>query len=113
MLHAFVVMPNHVHMLVESSTIASRWLGALKGFTGHCANGLLGLHGRFWQEESYDHLVRNDDEFDRVRRYIENNPVVAGLATTPEEYPWSSASAGQKPGGAPEGPPYDYAQFMP
>jgi putative transposase len=106
-------MPNHVHMLVESSTVASQWLRALKGFTGYSANGLLGLHGKFWQEESYDHLVRNDDEFDRIRRYIENNPVVAGLAREPEEYPWSSASAGEKPGGGPKGPPYDYAQFIP
>jgi putative transposase len=101
-LYAFVVMPNHVHLLVESRVTAAKWLGALKGFTGHTANRLLGLHGPFWQHESYDHLVRNDDEFDRIRRYIENNPV-AGLARTPEEYPWSSASAGQSPAATQKG----------
>jgi putative transposase len=112
-LHAFVIMPNHVHMLVESNTVASQWLRALKGFTGYSANGFLGIHGKFWQDESYDHLVRSDDEFGRIRRYIENNPVVAGLARTPEEYPWSSASAGQKSGGGPEGPPHHYMQLIP
>ena len=97
-LHAFVIMPNHVHLMVESRVPAARWLRSLKGFTGHEANRLLGLRGPFWQDESYDHLVRNDVEFDRVRRYIENNPVAAGLVHTPEEFHWSSASA---PGGSP------------
>jgi REP element-mobilizing transposase RayT len=92
-LHAFVVMPNHVHLLVTPSVIATRWLGPLKGFTSYQANGLLGSHGSaFWQDESYDHLVRSDVEFERVRVYIERNPVTAGLVTTPERFRWSSAS---------------------
>jgi REP element-mobilizing transposase RayT len=95
-LHAFVIMPNHVHLLVESRVPAAEWLGPLKGFTGHASNRLLGLRGPFWQDESYDHLVRNDDEFDRIGRYIENNPVSAGLVHAPEQFPWSSA-----PGGSP------------
>ena len=95
-LHAFVFMPNHVHLLVESRVPAAQWLGPLKGFTGHEANRLLGLRGPFWQDESYDHLVRGDEEFDRIQRYIENNPVSAGLVRTPEEFLWSSA-----PGGSP------------
>ena len=91
-LHAFVVMPNHAHLLVTSKTLAANWLRSLKGFTGHEASGMLSLNGApFWQEESYDHLIRNDREFAGVQRYIENNPVKAGLARTPEEYPWSSA----------------------
>ena len=45
-LHAFVVMPNHVHMLVTSGIVATRWLGPLKGFTAHEANRILGLN---WQ----------------------------------------------------------------
>jgi putative transposase len=101
MLHAFAIMPNHVHMLAASAVPASRWLGSLKGFTGHKANEALGLRGSFWQDESYDHLVRNDVEFERIRRYIKNNPVIAGLALTPEAYPWSSA--GQSPAAAPKG----------
>jgi REP element-mobilizing transposase RayT len=91
-LHSFVVMPNHVHLLVTPLVVSSAWLGPLKGFTGHRANQILERRGAFWQAESYDHLVRNDDEFRRVERYIENNPVAAGLATSPELFPWSSAS---------------------
>jgi hypothetical protein len=82
---------------------APDWLGPLKGFTAHEAIGMLGLyHTPLWQDESYDHLVR-DGEFDRIRRYIENSPMRAGIVMTPEEFPWSSAAprrsaaAGQKP----------------
>jgi putative transposase len=102
-LHAFAIMPNHVHLLVETAVPAAQWLGPLKGFTGHAANRYLGLHCAFWQHESYDRLVRDDDEFDRIRRYIENNPVAAGLAATPDEYPWSSASQGKSPAATQKG----------
>jgi putative DNA methylase len=75
-LHAFVVMPNHVHILVTPKVVSTRWLGPLKGFTSHQANELLGTHGRaFWQDESYDRLVRSGVEFERIRAYIERNPV--------------------------------------
>jgi len=56
-----------------------------------------GLEGRtgmpFWQEESYDHLARDRREFEKIRFYIENNPVRAGLVTQPDVYRWSSAWA--------------------
>ncbi|MGA2182721.1 MAG: hypothetical protein ABSH47_06795 [Bryobacteraceae bacterium] len=65
-----------------------RW----KGFTSYQANALLGTHSRaFWQDESYDHLVRSQVEFERIRTYIERNPVAAGLVATAEQFPWSSA----------------------
>ena len=47
----------------------------------------------FWQNESYDHLVRSETEFRRIRRYIEINQVKAGLVAAAEEFRWSSASA--------------------
>jgi REP element-mobilizing transposase RayT len=60
-LHAYVVMPNHVHLLVTAKVVATRWLAPLKGFTAHRANELPGNHGQaFWQDESYDHLVRSE-----------------------------------------------------
>ena len=90
-LHSFVVMPNHVHLLATPHVLAAKWLGPLKGFTAHQANLLLGTHGPFWQDESYDHLVRSDTEFERIRAYIEQNPVKAGLAASAEEFAWSSA----------------------
>ena len=104
--HSFVVMPNHVHLLVTPHVTARRWLGPLKGFTGHMANELLHRSGAFWQEESYDHLVRNDKSFRRIVQYIECNPVTAGLAVTPEEFPWSSAAPPERPAAAPKGWPH-------
>jgi hypothetical protein len=51
----------------------------------------------FWQDESYDHLVGGDEECQRIRRYIEWNPVKAGLAASPEDFPYSSATPGGSP----------------
>jgi REP element-mobilizing transposase RayT len=103
-LHAFVVMPNHVHLLVTPAVPARQWLGPLKGFTGHEANRILGRRCTpFWQDESYDHLVHNEQEFGRVQHYIEFNPVRAELVALTEEFPWSSAaqSAEHPPGESP------------
>ena len=92
-LHSFVVMPNHVHMLVTPLVPSAEWLRHLKGSTAREANLILGRRGPFWQGESYDHLVRSDEEFGRIRMYIENNPVKAGLVKAPEDFEWSSARA--------------------
>ena len=74
--------------LVEVSKV----MQSLKRFTAREGNRILGLTGRpFWQDESYDRLVRNQTEFQRIAHYIEMNPVKAGLAATPEEFAWSSA----------------------
>ena len=66
---------------------------------GHAkANEILGRTGKpFWQIESYDHWIRNDEGMRRVIRYIEWNPVTAALVANPEEFRWSSAFAGLKP----------------
>ncbi len=96
-LHAFVVMPNHVHLMVTPFVSMRQWLGPLKGFTAHEANDVFGRHGPFWQEESYDRLIRDDREFEKVRSYIELNPVKAGLAGSPERYLWLSAAPGRSP----------------
>jgi REP element-mobilizing transposase RayT len=93
-LHAFVVMANHVHMLVTPRVVATKWLGPLKGFTAHEANGMLGRQGKFWQDESYDHLVKSDSDFGKILGYIEQNPVTAGLVSAPEEFRWSSTGRG-------------------
>jgi putative transposase len=90
-LDAYVVMANHVHLLFTPVVDVSKLMQSLKRFTAFEANQMLGLSGPFWQHESYDHLVRNEIEFRRISRYIENNPVKAGLVATPKEFPWSSA----------------------
>ena len=91
-LDAFVVMPNHVHLLIGPHVPLPRLTKALKGFTAKRANEMLSLTGNpFWQAESYDHLVRDRAEWERIGAYIERNPVRAGLVQRADEYRWSSA----------------------
>jgi putative transposase len=92
-LRAFVVMPNHVHILNERRMDPVRALKGIKGTTAREINRILGRTGRpFWQDESFDRWVRNESEFDRIRAYIERNPVKAGFVSDPEDWPWSSAA---------------------
>ena len=92
-LHAFVIMPNHVHLLITPHVSVSRLMNGLKGITAHEANAILRCKGNhFWQDESFDHWVRNSAEFDRIRRYIEWNPVNAKLLAHPEDWKWSSVT---------------------
>ena len=91
-LRAWVIMPNHVHVLLRpeaSLPVITRWL---KGSTARQANLILGRTGEaFWQDECFDHRVRDEVELDRIVRYVEHNPVSAGLAANPCDWPWSSA----------------------
>jgi putative transposase len=91
-LHAFVVMANHVHLLVTPKVSVARITKGIKGAAGRKANAILGRAGmRFWQDESFDHWVRSAPEFERIKNYIEMNPVKAGLVKKPEDWEWSSA----------------------
>lgn len=89
----FVIMANHVHVLLLPIVHTTHLLRSLKGATAREANRLLNRTGEpFWQTESYDHYVRNPVEWQRIADYIEQNPVKAGLANTESEYEWSSAN---------------------
>lgn len=91
-LHAYTVMPNHVHLLATPQIPLSGLARSLKEVTAKRANLILGLAGQpFWQEESYDHLVRSSNEFLKIVNCIEENPVRAGLVAQPWEYAWSGA----------------------
>ena len=89
---AWVVMPNHVHLLILPQVpiaVLMRWL---KGSTSRSANRILGRTGQpFWQDESFDHYLRGSKQTGRIAAYIEGNPVSAGLARSAECWPWSSA----------------------
>lgn len=92
----WVIMPNHVHLVLwpMPNHTLSEILRSRKRYTSRHANILLGRTGQdFWQPESYDHWIRNDEERLRIRRYIRNNPIKAGLCKSVEEWPWSSAHA--------------------
>jgi len=102
---AWVVMPSHFHWVFQptsaycdevaanedNSTPRERIMKSVKGFSARQCNALLGVSGIFWQDESYDHCVRNHDELLRIIDYIEMNPVKAGLVTTPADWCFSSA----------------------
>ena len=91
-LGAYVIVANHVHLLIRPRIRPDRLLKSLKGATAREANRLLGRTGEpFWQKESYDHCVRNRAEWEKIWAYIENNPVKAGLVQRPGDYPWSGA----------------------
>ncbi|MSR58844.1 MAG: hypothetical protein EXS05_14530 [Planctomycetaceae bacterium] len=91
-LFAWCVMGNHIHVLITPRWELAKVTQGLKGFTAHEINGLQDQRGRvFWQDESYDHWARDEDELHRIINYIENNPVVAKLCAQPEDWPWSSA----------------------
>jgi REP element-mobilizing transposase RayT len=85
-------MPNHVHAVFEPRQELAVIMQWLKGRTARKANRLLGRNGNaFWQDESFDHWIRNDAEFRKLIEYVENNPVRAGLVTRAQDWRWSSA----------------------
>jgi putative DNA methylase len=109
---AYSVMPNHVHLLVQPTSAEARKrspedqegderqdsrspladiMHSLKSYTANKANELLGRSGQFWQHESYDHWVRDEDELERIINYIAWNPVKAKLAREPHEWFFCSA----------------------
>jgi REP-associated tyrosine transposase len=95
-LGGYVVMSNHVHLLALPLQPAAALMHWVKGVSAHQANAILNRAGEpFWQHESFDHWVRDSWEYYRILNYIEQNPVRAGLASSPELWPWSSAARGQ------------------
>jgi len=79
---SYCIMPNHVHLLIDTtgnSYPLSETLRLIKGNTARECNQILGQSGAFWHPESYDHVVRDDRELERIIRYILANPVKAGL----------------------------------
>jgi len=95
-LWGYCIMPNHVHMIFSPLDDENgdpyplyRILQSLKRHTALKANKILGRQGAFWQAESYDHVVRTVDDFNRILDYVLANPVKAGLVTDPAEWRWS------------------------
>jgi putative transposase len=91
-LYAWVIMPNHVHVVFEPKAALPAILQWLKGRTSRIANRILKRTGMpFWQDESYDHWIRSGRELQEVITYVEGNPVKARLMDVREQWPWSSA----------------------
>jgi len=91
-LRAWVIMPNHVHLLFKVLGLPmAQLLNAWKGFTAKQANKVLGRRGKLWQDGYWDTFMRDAQHEQRTRKYIEENPVKAGLVAARKEWPWSSA----------------------
>ncbi|MFM9864490.1 MAG: REP-associated tyrosine transposase [Micropepsaceae bacterium] len=92
-LHAWVVMPNHIHAVATPlgewtlADIAHSW----KSFTATKANALLGRTGAFWAREYFDRAIRDQAHYANAIAYTEENPVKAGLCGQPEDWRFSSA----------------------
>ncbi len=96
---AWVVMPNHVHVLIESfeGHALARIVQSWKTYTAVACNRLQGLHGRFWEPEYYDRAIRDERHLGNVVRYIHNNPVLAGLVQQPQQWLFGSARRVETP----------------
>ena len=95
-LHAWAIMPNHVHAILQPRCEMAAIMQWIKGRSGRVANRILGRSGApFWQDESFDHWVRSAEELEGLIEYVENNPVKAGLVRSKQEWRWSSAGAAQ------------------
>ena len=97
LLDDWVVMPNHVHLVLwpMPNFTLSEILKSRKRHTARQANLILGRTGEtFWQRESFDHWIRDDEEKARICRYIRLNPAKAGLCKSPEDWKWGSAWPG-------------------
>ena len=93
---AWVVMPNHVHVLIETQAghalaeVVQSW----KSFTAKAINQVLGRRGALWQREYFDRYVRDDRHLQAVIEYIDNNPVQAGLVKVASDWRFGSARLG-------------------
>jgi putative transposase len=93
LLHEFVVMPNHFHLLITPQSALERAVQYIKGGFSYRAGKELHFKGKIWQPSYYDRRVRDGEEYGAFRHYIWNNPVKRGLVEDATTYPYSSANA--------------------
>ena len=120
-LYAVVIMPDHVHLLLQPLRSPDGWpfplvdiLQSLKSSTAHRMNKLLHHSGPVWEEESFDHVLRSDESLQEKVEYLRQNPVRRGLVKRPEDYKWlwinpnSCVARAPSPANAsPLAPPYE------
>lgn len=98
----WVVMPNHVHVLVQPHSMTlDRIVQSWKRYSARQIHERLGRRGPFWARDYFDRHIRDQSHFDRARAYIRNNPVKAGLCATPEDWECGSARWERRKDGPP------------
>lgn len=93
-LHAYTIMPNHVHVLISLKEVKplSEIVRMWKGSSSFYANRLLERAGAFWQREYFERTIRSQRQFEYTIRYIFRNPVKAGLCKEVFQWPWTGSS---------------------
>ena len=96
-LDAWVIMPNHVHLLLRPNKdiSLSTIMKSIKSVSAHKINKLLGRSGPVWQPDYFDRYIRDAEHHAKAIRYIEKNPVKAGLCSDPSEWKFSSAATSE------------------
>jgi putative transposase len=96
LLHEFVVMPNHFHLLltVDSTSSIEHAVQLIKGGFAFQAGKEVGLRAPVWQKGFSDARVTSVTNYEARRKYIHENPVTRGLCSAPQEFPFSSARSG-------------------
>jgi len=102
LLHEFVVMPDHFHLLITPLKALERALQLIKGGFSFRAKKELGFVHEIWQSSYYDRRVRDAEEYFAFREYIRRNAVKRGLVAAAERYPYSSAWPEVQLDGAPQ-----------
>ena len=94
LLHEFVVMPNHFHLLLTPlrPNTLERGLGLIKGSFSYQASRNFGFPANVWQTSFMDRRVRDLSEYERFKNYIHQNPVKAHLCGSATDFPFGSAS---------------------
>jgi REP element-mobilizing transposase RayT len=85
----YSIMPNHVHLvfeLIDGNKGISKIMQSIKRYSARKANIVLNRCGQFWQDESYDRLIRNEQELYNIVKYVLMNPVKAGLVDDWEKW---------------------------
>jgi putative transposase len=103
LLHEFVLMPDHFHLLITPSIPLERAVQFIKGGFSFRAKKELGTNAAIWQRGFSDHRIRAEDDYEKHLHYIHLNPVKKHLCTSPTEYRYSSAYPGWKLDPVPQG----------
>jgi REP-associated tyrosine transposase len=98
LLHEFVVMPNHLHLLMTPADDMSleKAMQLIKGGSSHSIHQQAGHRMQIWQPGFHEESIRDALDFLQRAKYIHNNPVHARLVETPEDWPYGSASSAFK-----------------
>ena len=108
-LHAWCVMPNHVHVIVEplGANPLSKIIHSWKSFTANSINRRLGLSGALWQADAYNHIIRTQKEYEYQVRYVWHNPDKANIP----DWPWRWTATCVVRASSPENPPAASAEL--